>query len=93
VQNVVIKLIGSSSNSNHNVVLFQLAWKFVCSHQVKVVIQRVCDNWNSNLIFFDYLFDHGVSGVVFSCLKFDWSILEKLITLSLDFFIGEAAFL
>lgn len=93
VQNIVVKLIGSSCNSNYNIVLFQLTWKFICSNQVKIIIMRILDNWNSNLILFDYLFDLIINSIVFSSFEFDWSSLEKLITLSLDFFIGESSFL
>lgn len=91
--NIVIKFIGSSTNSNNDIVLFKSARKFVCSDQVEVVIIWVSNNWDSNIICPDNLINLIIDVVTFSCSKLDRSSSEKLIALSLNLFVGEASFL
>ena len=91
--NIVIKLIGSSTNSNNDIILFESARKFVCSDQVEVVVIWVSNNWDSNIICPDNLINLIIDVVTFSCSKLKWWSSEKLIALSFNLFVGEASFL
>jgi hypothetical protein len=93
VQHIVVKLIGTTTDSNDHVVRFQGARKLVGSYQVEVVILMVLDNRHGDVIVFDNLFDLLVKSIVFSCFKLDWCGLEELITLGFNLLVCKSSFL
>ena len=78
---VVIQFVGTSANSDQNVILSDAAGKFLGANQIHFVIFGVLNNWNSHIVSLNYLLNVLVNLVTFSWLEPNGSLSEKLITL------------
>ena len=81
-QNVLLKFLSTSANSDHNLIKFQLAVASIDSYQIERASNE--DDWKRNFILlyrFLHDFFHFISLASF---EFDWSICKKVVAFLIE---------
>ena len=92
VLKVIVKLVGTSTNSHEHIVLAKTARELLSTDEVHLLVLGVLHDWDSNIVSLNDVVDLVINLITLSRLELDGRDSEELVALLVDLLVSEPSF-